>query len=246
MRSTDTGQLIALRFQHLPHFREPHFTGHDKSIAYDSADDKWALPRKIGYHATMTRRWLIRGLFLWLLLLCVGGWVYSIWYDASLVYWRYDPSRNTRPSLSYAQSRHYAPSVHRMGYFYSDAVVACVSEQGFLIIGRGGAGWEGHVQEGWEYSQTPTYFYEVEWGDVISGWFSDWWNPTAWWKWGNCFEPRCLPNVGLTHSVSIPYWLLTLVCLACLCFFWRRTRPLDPATAFPVVFEPTTRAEKEA
>ena len=44
MRSADTVQMVALGFQHLPHFRESHFTGHRESIAYDSIGNKWTLP----------------------------------------------------------------------------------------------------------------------------------------------------------------------------------------------------------
>jgi len=173
----------------------------------------------------MARRWIIRGIFLWLLLLCVGGWVWSIWYDTSLVYWRYVPGRDIGPG---------PPTM-----YYSDAVIACVSERGHLIIGRGGTHWEGRVGEGWKYGQTPTYFYDWddEWGNVISGWFEDWRNPTAWWTWGGkAVEQRSL-HAGLDYALRIPYWLLTLVCSGCLYLSWRKPRAINPATAFPVEIE---------
>ena len=43
MRSSDTVQPVSFGFQHLLHFRESHFTGHDESIAYDSINGKRAL-----------------------------------------------------------------------------------------------------------------------------------------------------------------------------------------------------------
>jgi len=159
----------------------------------------------------MMRRWIIRGFFLSLLLLCVTGWAWSMWYDASLIYW---------------QHRQEKWGVYQG---YNRAVVACFSERGFLTIGQGGGLTErAGGRNGWSYRQRLIDPEEEGPPD-----YSDWWKPTQWWN--ATYGPLSFGTNELTRSLRIPYWLLTLVCLVLLCLFWRRkVRPLNPATAFPV------------
>ena len=145
------------------------------------------------------KRWIIRGLFLWLLLLCLTGWAWSLWYDTAFIYyWR--PDR----TVPY------------------DRAIACFSVSGFLVVGKGGGMTEFGQRDGWEYRRIEA----GEWSGPSIWKVHRWWNDNS--------GPHSLGTDALTHSLSIPYWLPTLIFSACLYLSCRKARPINPATAFPI------------
>jgi len=160
----------------------------------------------------MARRWVIRGIFLWLLLLCATGWLRSLWYEEALICWRHE------------------------GRNYDKVLIAGVSGDGFLTVGQGGGTTEGSVvRNGWEYRRADIAIHKQHGEWLFYGDDRSWWNPTKWWLAPHA--PFCFGADGLTYSLRIPYWLPTLVCSIFLYLSWRKPRPINPATAFPVVLD---------
>jgi len=161
----------------------------------------------------MKHRWVIRGIFIALLALSVGGWMTSAWYLCSAGVWY-----GNRGICAYT---------------HCGCVNLCFIQFGSDTIGGNGYDVSVKRQPGarfWpeagtleRYHWVIGFNYEFTGGGKIV-----------------LIDGRTNGTSTAYRTLTLSYWVLILLSTAALWFVWRKTRPkLDPSTAFPVEVRPT-------